>query len=201
VSGLTTFPGFDFAAVPQGGPPPSSGADTNAVSVEPPFCVEHQDAGNWCWAAVATSLRNYFAGAVNETQCGLASKIFAPNDCCKNRTSDACNREWDLVAVLKDPPDLCADACNDALLADELPIKLKTANTPIVCRIQWGDFSSHYVVITGCFTGPHGTLQVDVQDPLYRSGTYALDTFTNQYQPQGATQSGSWRQSIFTKSP
>jgi hypothetical protein len=45
--------------------------------------TENQIASNWCWCATATSIANFYEGEGVWSQCKLAMKVFATNDCCK----------------------------------------------------------------------------------------------------------------------
>ena len=86
------------------------------------FVMEPQEESNWCWAAVAASVKHFFSAASTITQCKIATpvlkreqKIPAGTACCV--TPDTC----DFPAKLQDAFHLRTTNNLRNTLADPLP--------------------------------------------------------------------------------
>jgi hypothetical protein len=55
---------------------------------------------NWCWAAVAQMVLSY-RGLFNGGQCEFAEHLFAPNRCCQNPSSAACDKPCNVPQVVQ----------------------------------------------------------------------------------------------------
>jgi hypothetical protein len=168
-----------------------------AKSATVEFSVKHQETENWCWAAVASSVFNFFKKQDALSQCKLASEFSPNSDCCSDANAAGCDVERHLEDILRRTGNF--RAMNSSFLSgEEIQDELSQHGAPIACTIQWTDLNRHYVVITG-ISEANGTFKVDVKDPLFESGTYEWMTFATAYQPVGSNKSGSWKETIFTQ--
>jgi hypothetical protein len=67
------------------------------MSVSGTFALQQQQAGDWCWLAVAASVADYFAGQTgSHRQCVLAQALISVpsgTQCCSNPTPVPCDQQ------------------------------------------------------------------------------------------------------------
>lgn len=160
-------------------------ADPAAVAGAPPgalpFQIQVQQQTQWCWAAVAASVTDYFnaanGGAV-KAQCELASDYAKPSDCCADPAAEGCNEPSALETVLGDIGHLEEDVEGRMEFAD-IVTEIATRKSPVCCKIAWTeDLDGHYVVIMGCHDD--ASQDVIVLDPAEASphcGAYPFEQF------------------------
>jgi hypothetical protein len=148
------------------------------------FVVAQQEQTQWCWAALAASVANFYNPNPAITQCSLASWAFAPADCCANGGSLACNQPYSIAAGLAHVGHLNAALPNGMTMpAIELEID---ASRPIGVRVAWtgGGGAAHAMAIKG-YDNAQGHQMIDISDPTYGESTVAFAGFPGNYQGGG----------------
>lgn len=168
---------------PFSGGAPSGGS----AQIELPFVMQLQELSNWCWAAVTSSVSQYFDPNSGWTQCAVASECLT-EPCCFS--TGACNQPWTLDHPLTVTSNLngavFVGAAPKVVIASEI-----NAGRPVCCHIDWGDGRGHFVALTGYNSGVD---DVEVQDPLVGAALLPYKTFVSNYQ-----EIGTWGFSYFTK--
>lgn len=124
-----------------------------------------QEEGQWCWAAVALSLADFFNKPTPAEQCVFVSAVLDAGafDCCELRKEPVCDRQFPLEIALE-----------KALLQVHGPIEPVPfeqvlaeldAQRPVAIGIDIGG-TGHFAVIDSC--DPQTRL-VEIQDPLHGS--------------------------------
>lgn len=160
---------------------------TSAANFSPgpgklPFTIQSQGTkANWCWAAVAASITEYYASIDHtpvSTQEELASHYVEGDD------SPA-----DLATVLDDLGHRDGSPAGGAMLFPDILSNIR-ASRPICCKIVY-DSGDHYVVIAGCYDDD--SQDVAVCDPAgLHTGTFPYRQFNENLQ-------GEWSDSYCTK--
>lgn len=117
------------------------------------FDIEKQRRGNWCWAAVTTSLLNYFNPNNELTQCDVVKECFSitrgfetETDCCQHSRKKECNKTFKLGDAL-DIMGFMSSRCNYPLSLEELRHQINQG-APVGVRIGWQGGGGHFVIIT-----------------------------------------------------
>lgn len=131
------------------------------------FKIQRQVLSQWCWAAVAASVCDFYDDTSYGSQCLFVSKEIPGNfDCCQSSQDDgensACNRGmnlgdalWDCHHGLK----VDADPADFSMVVDEL-----NAEHPVACNVYWKDGTVHALVICG-YTDDGVLLIADPEKP------------------------------------
>ena len=158
------------------------------ASIVKGFVMQHQQQHNWCWAAVAASIQNFFNPPASQvTQCQIATRAF-PNISggCESggKPNTACNLPNSLTTVLGAWHRLAAAPILRPLSFSEIQRTID-AGFPIPLRIVWDDdpTTAHVAVITGYIPGAIPRVQVD--DPFYDRSVVDLQTLVSAYQGVG----------------
>lgn len=185
--------------------------------------VQPQSCSNWCWAAVASSISNYFYPNAQPplTQCDLAyrtyryrgSPVVSLSDCCDTPCSDddptqAWNASIDPMGIgdplwvarvvsSENEQPLASSATTDAMILDALD-----RHAPVCAIIDWGGGACHVVAIVGAGQGAGGVQNYVVSDPK----TTAVHIVSRQqletaYQSLDRGPSGRWEWTYFTERP
>jgi hypothetical protein len=158
------------------------------------FDLQRQQQSNWCWAAVTTSLLNFFNEEHTHTQCQVVQQCLsllsdfdsARTDCVQHSRSKACNRTFKLPDAL-DEMDLLFSRCNYSLTLDEVREQIH-AGVPVGVRIGWRGGGGHFVLITAVFDDLEGEMQswLRISDPLDQAASYITwQTLKNRYKGSG----------------
>jgi hypothetical protein len=154
-------------------PPPTSAA---VVAPTRPFTMQAQQASNWCWAAVAVSIYDFFNPPNNLgayagtlwTQGLVANKLLgitAPG-CSQQPIPGSCNQDEALDAALTITQNLMPSG---ALFGQHFTFACiqswVKAQIPLGVRIQWRGVGGHFIVLDGCKVLSSGRQLVHVQDP------------------------------------
>jgi hypothetical protein len=150
------------------------------------FQIEPQEKLNWCWAAVAATVSQYFFPEVALSQCGIAKHVLnTTSNCCGDLPSE-CNRPASLESALTAVNTLL----NKNLDNRTLPRFLKfeeireqiDSGRPVCARIQWiGEQRAHFVMICGYSVSRSGTQWVDVADPYWGNSVVPYTQFVSSY--------------------
>jgi len=149
------------------------------------FPGETQQQNNWCWAAAATSINNYFANASSTLQqCDIVGAAFGTTYCCQE--PDQYDIPWYLDLALEQVNHLNSDQAGPsafAIVAEQIGL----AQRPVAARIGLPDGGDHSVVICGyseqneamLVWDPNGNyLQTTVADWLEDLGDWVNTYFT-----------------------
>ena len=167
----------------------ATGVGSNTLS----FSMQHQQQGNWCWAAVAASVRNYFQSPPDPLmqQCTVVNHQLSRTDCCATAPPTGCNVRGSLQRALAWVGHLKA---RQSGTLDIGPISLQiNTKCPIGVRISWRGGGAHFVAIVGYSDLPTGQF-VDVEDPLYGPSVFRLSAFKTGYKSDGT-----WTHTFLTK--
>ena len=160
--------------------------------------MQTQLATNWCWAAVAVSVNNFFdppnafAGP-SWTQAKLANQLLgitSSPDCSQTPMPTLCNQPEALDAALAITKNLMADGArfNQHLTFDSIQ-KWVIAQLPLGARIKWFGGGAHFIALDGCKVMTSGQRMVHVQDPSFSStsppGMWDYDTLVENYLEEG----------------
>lgn len=169
----------EFSTIPVR-PVASSGGATAPSPCALAYTVVFRQESNWCWAAVAKAVADFFA-VIGTTQCSIATAALAAYpkpavrglDCCiAANAAGPCNVDWKLDAALSVYGNLAPPMRNvssyppavppfaSALLSAEM-----TAKRPVGVRIKWADKGSHFVAVYGYDVDATGAEYVCVGDP------------------------------------
>jgi hypothetical protein len=143
-----------------------------------PFTVQHQLQSQWCWAAVTSSVANYYKNPA-WTQCRIVNDRLGQTVCCGQGSSAACNRPWYLDQALSRVGDLenyIASPLSLAQIRTEID-----AGRPVGVRIGWRNGGGHFVAIGG-YSGQN---IVDVHDPYWGYSSVDYMTFRTNYRGLG----------------
>ena len=168
------------------------------------FRIQHQEQSEWCWAAVAASVQQYFEPASEPSQevkqCKVATLVMAklpapvptpaswpPTDCCVN--PEPCNRsavlEIALKAIHKWRNTLDADSSTGGTLTFEQVQREIDRGRPVCAGITWNSGGGHFVVVMGYRVLASGAHQLYIADPLNPSNLVDFGEFTQAYYGEG----------------
>jgi len=158
------------------------------------FEIQTQQKLNWCWAAVAATVSNYFFPNQAVQQCQIAKNILGI-DCCTDPDPEACDAQAELQTALAAIPKLVGNSLNVNTLQNE-PLSFDAvrkqidAGLPVCARIQWfGENRSHFVIISGYSISQSNVPWVDISDPYYEDSTIPYQHFVSAY-----LDAGTWRE-------
>lgn len=152
------------------------------------FVMQHQEQLNWCWAAVAASIQDFFNSSPNlVTQSQIATRVLSnvPGGCgtSPNNPNPACNVPNSLTTVLGALHRLAGNPIIRPLRFAEIQQTID-AGFPIPVRIVWDEDANtaHMVVISGYIPSNQ---QLQVEDPFYGRSVIDLDTLVSNYRGVG----------------
>ena len=163
-----------------------------------PFTMQYQQQTNWCWAAVAVSVHDYFTppeALVDSTitQPALATQLLKDRgirspQCDQTPVSTVCNQPQALDVALAITRNLRLDgALANKHLTFECIHDWVTAQLPVAARIKWRGEGAHFIALDGCKLMSSGQQLVHVQDPnSHTSPTlWDYDALVENYQEDG----------------
>lgn len=175
-------------ASPTAGTP---GANILDVTIQP------QSQSNWCWAAVAASVSDYYAkrgGPAAQSQCQLAT-TFLNAACCLDPmpppdTDWPGNKEFSLDLPLSTLGLLAGSKVSSAASFPAIRQEV-SAGRPIGCHISWSSGDGHFVCIIGV---DEALKEVVVRDPagLLTEGSYP-------FSDAATFPGGVWDETYFTQ--
>jgi len=146
-------------------PPPegSQGGDGEGAGNPLAYNQQSQLQTQWCWAAVTSSIAEYYNDASSATtQCKLANAAFKQSTCCSAGSSAQCNKPYKTHQALQSIGHLAAtvaSAISFAAVQQEID-----GARPVVVAIGWHGGGGHAVVISG-YAAVSGAPFLYVQDP------------------------------------
>lgn len=157
-----------------------------------PFSMQTQLQTRWCWAAVASSFRDFFRVTSPIPQCEIANRVLRRTDCCV--VDGAGNEDSRLETALQQVGHF-DEKLEGPLTFDQLAAALDD-NRPFGARIQWANRrGGHFVVVSGYLRTPSGRQLVSIRDPWYRDSLIPVEQFRNHYEEGD----GSWTDTYFAK--
>lgn len=169
-----------------GGMDASGQPSSNAIACP----VQRQEQSQWCWAAVAASVSQYYDPAGEWTQCQLANVELGQQTCCLNGATRACNRPWRLDSALQRTDNLNRMTSNVSTLT-EIHGEIDSSR-PLALRIGWQGGGGHFVIVIGYSAGTDPLLSIE--DPLRGRRDITYSTLQTAY--EGA---GTWTHSYYTR--
>jgi hypothetical protein len=156
------------------------------------FKIQHQEQTEWCWAAVAASVQQYFEPATEPAlelkQCAIADMVLHTNLCCPY--PEFCNQPAALETALKkihkwrkslNPDPLTGPG---TLTFAEVQREIDRGR-PVCVGIRWYQGGGHFVVIRGYRVLASGAQQLYIADPDNPSNLVDFYEFTNAYYGEG----------------
>jgi hypothetical protein len=158
------------------------------TSARLPFNMQPQQQSNWCWAAVSTSVAEYFDSGSGWTQCLVANGELGRSDCCGTGAGGPCNVYGFLDTSLSRVghfDKITSGTATRAQVSGEI-----TEGRPVGVRTAWSGGGAHFLAIIG--TLPNNFYAVD--DSIYGKSDVSEATFKTAYQG-----SGSWTHTYYTR--
>jgi hypothetical protein len=181
----------------RGQPAPTDAAEEEAASID--FTVQQQCHSNWCWAAVAASVVEYYDPASGTAQCEVANRDLRREDCCAAECGDG-NVDFNVTNVLASP--LNRFHCFERLkrmrraAPDEVLTEM-TAGRPLCVRSVWAGGGAHFLVVVGYRRRGENDPVLSLADPYWGYSEYTYSRFSKHYQLTG----GEWTDTYFTRAP
>ncbi len=169
---------------------PLGGTISPSVQNKLAFTMETQTQTQWCWAAVSTSISQFFHTTSTWTQCSVANSAWSRSDCCGSGAGGLCNNPWYLNSALEivDAFDRMTSAVeNFATSKSEID-----SGRPLCLRVGWLNGGGHFLSIIGWKKTPSGTEYYNVDDPIYGNQTILKSALETNYRG-----SGTWTHSYF----
>jgi len=161
------------------------------------FQMQHQEQGNWCWAATSCSVERFYVQASAWTQCKVANSALARADCCGAGAGGACNVPWYLDRALQLVSHMNVFS-GGVITPDQIDGEMGQGR-PVGVRSAWSGGGAHFLALRGRYTlwdqGQQAYINwVSVSDPWYGDSDVTYSTFQNSYQG-----SGTWTHTYTTK--
>ncbi len=181
--------------------PPAATSESYSGFPAPAYCdpervlglaLEPQSLGNWCWAAIASSIGRYY-GTGDWSQADVARALLGGPGTDTERNPTA---SWDEYARLDAA--LGAVGCFSHWSPgrptfERVQVEIQ-AGRPVCVHIDWRAPGSHYVVITGYFGR---TREIYVDDSRHGRSIQPYDRFPSDYHARG----GVWIGTFWTTGP
>ncbi|MGL4861145.1 MAG: papain-like cysteine protease family protein [Enterobacteriaceae bacterium] len=148
------------------------------------FTMQKQSQTNWCWAAVATSVGNFY-GTGLWTQCAVANDQLKRTTCCSQ--PGPCNVYGYLDAALRTTRSF-SSMRSGSLAMSSINSQINQGR-PVGLRCAWNGGGAHFLAIYGT-DGDY----ILVADSIYGYSTRALSTF-----PASYNSGGKWTHTYFTR--
>jgi hypothetical protein len=159
------------------------------------FPVELQEMSNWCWAASASALSNFYNSSGQSMQRQIVAGVLQLAACGGGMLSAACNETADFTDVLNFVSHLQSPALDATLDIGTLIAQLST-NNPVGCQMNIPGIGGHIVVVVAATQGSSGNLFVTVADPA--DGTLPVMTF-DQLRTNYRGNGGQWVRTYLTQ--
>lgn len=157
--------------------------------------VDPQCQDEWCWAAVAVAIQQFYPPPTAVKQCQVVDLVLPGNDCCHNASSTNCTMPVlleDVLAKIKHFRGLHPPPNNDLevkLLKDEID-----AGRPVCIRFQVSQKDGHFSIVKGYDDTDSNNLKILIIDPQFPECWCSYPEVLSGYEG-GA----SWTDSYFTE--
>jgi Papain-like cysteine protease AvrRpt2 len=155
-----------------------------------PIKVETQERINWCWAAAAVSISNYYTNTQKWRQCELANLTFNRKDCCSGLRCNSQSSFWGALERTGNASSLV----QGPIALDQI-IWAIDRGEPIAVVLTSG-IGNHGVIITGYNNHDPKRPTIKVQDPDPVGWTVICDFNTF---PKSFSLRYGWGETDFTK--
>ena len=153
------------------------------------FVMKRQNKMNWCWAAVSSSVVDFFDAHKHSvtTECSIATHCLSKEtgrqlSCCDD--SQPCNRDFRLDQALETTGHLNKVEAGTLTFA-QIQAEIE-AGRPVGVRVEWMvEKTGHFLAITGYDSTPAHPEQVLVDDPFYGPARVPFDQFKEKYLGEG----------------
>lgn len=151
------------------------------------FAIETQEQKEWCWAAVAATVGQYFFPQSPVRQCQIASEVVpgVNGTCCDSTHVSQCDQPAALESALNALTNIVQQKLNktssDAALSFSEVQSRIDSGLPVCVHISWEDGNGHFVMISGYAISSTSGNWVDVSDPALGTSFTPYDEFTNSY--------------------
>lgn len=155
------------------------------------FTMQTQQQTNWCWAAVAASVAQYYDSGTGWTQCLVANEHWDRTDCCGSGASGPCNQYGWLDRALTDVGHfdrIESGTSTFAVIDAEI-----AAGRPVGIRVAWNGGGAHFLAIIG--TREWSPRYAAVDDSIYGKSDHTWEDLRTSYQGDG----DSWTHTYFTQ--
>jgi hypothetical protein len=155
------------------------------------FNIQYQEKTNWCWAALAVSVANFYDCSAKYTQCEIANGELDRTDCCKTSPEDPCNVLGYLMSSLYRVnhfetwhvrrPEKSKRLTRQVRRKIEAEIKGEINHgRPLCARIIWVGGGAHFVAVYGYAADPEFDA-VAIADPWWGLSDVDWDDFPIRY--------------------
>ncbi|SDF58525.1 MULTISPECIES: papain-like cysteine protease family protein [unclassified Duganella] len=130
------------------------------------FAIQKQQMSKWCWAAVTSSVVDFY-GSAKKTQGELANSELKLTSCDVKAPPSECNKPFATATALRHVGHLNATT-PDGLTLSKVETEI-AAQHPIAMSLNWPNKTiGHAIVISG-YAGAGDTATITVQDPATAS--------------------------------
>jgi Papain-like cysteine protease AvrRpt2 len=138
------------------------------------FVGQSQKQTEWCWAAVAASVADYYRNPMQ--QCDIANGELQRLDCCNGSGSGACNVPGYMMSCLYRVGHFARWAVRTKVKPVPMDRDIRyeiDGGRPLCLRVAWNDGGAHFMTIMAYLDGvapPGGRLPIDrigVADPQF----------------------------------
>lgn len=157
------------------------------------FVMPVQQQTNWCWAANALGVAQYYNPATTWTQCSVANSQLSRTDCCGTGAATACN----VPQVLDNPLQIVGHLDHMVIAVTDFATVAAEIDSgrPHCLRIVWSGGGAHFIAAIGYIgSNPATGEYLSVDDPIYGPSDVAYATLQTSYRTIGT-----WERSFFTK--
>jgi hypothetical protein len=166
------------------------------------FTMQQEIQTNWCWAAVAASVGNYYAGQETWDQCTVANLELHRTDCCGSGGAGPCNVYGYLASALNRVDCLQNWAIAQRAVFEKVLCEIDHGR-PVCVRVAWRGGGAHFVAITGYSNRDPEDARMLIQDPLFQYQDIPWIDFLDVYLPLPAPPAGSlqgdWTDTYYTQ--
>lgn len=153
------------------------------------FVIQPQEQSEWCWAAVAASIANFYAGNNQLKQCDVVNNALRRTDCCQDGSSDSCNQQVDVDSGLSRVGHLQRKQSGQPDF--NTVVAEMNAGRPLAVRILWSEGGGHAIIVYGVTDDR----KVNIADPAN-----ADDEILVPFDDFVYKDIGTWDKSLFTRS-
>lgn len=156
------------------------------------FDMQMQEWPQWCWAAAASSVSNFFDYDSAWTQAAVAANALGHGyDSKPDETWNlpfALDRAIDIVHCLKKG---MPDAISFRAVARQL-----AKGIPVCARIEWENKDGHAAIIAGAWFDASGNAYYQIADPALGNGSVSDAELRSQYAGEGR-----WKATFMLQAP
>lgn len=147
--------------------------------------MQEQAQNNWCWAAVTSSVAEFYHDPQNYPQCSLANWAFNQESCCIDGSTNACDQPFILTDALTHVGHLNQRYPRTLTLAEVTTQIDMNSGHPVALRIQWNNGGGHIVAIDA-YNTDNDPSTITIKDPWGpQTSVVPFDSFPADYNGGG----------------